>query len=263
MLKPPLTYYGGKQNMASHILPLIPNHTLYCEPFFGGGAIFFAKEISKAEVINDLDGNLINFYRVLKKQYPQLKKEIQATLYSRQEHLVAQVVLSFPELFSGVKRAWAIWVILQQGYSSMMDNSWGYEKKGNTAIKRYIRKKDNFTKEFSERLKNVQLEHRDAIKVIESRDTPESFFYCDPPYFNSHQKYSIHYTEADYIRLLELLSKIKGKFLLSSYPSEILNEYVKKNNWNYREFKMPMSVNARYGRNKKKSEVLVANYLLR
>lgn len=66
----------------------------------------------------------------------------------------------------------------------------------------------------------------------------------------------------DYVRLLDLLSLIKGKFLLSSYPSEILNEYVKKNNWNYWEFKMPMSVNARYGKNKKKSEVLVANYSL-
>ncbi len=259
-MKPPLTYYGGKQKLTSKILPLIPEHNLYCEPFFGGGAIFFAKEPSNVEVINDLDGRIINFYRVLKNDFKELNKEIQATLYSRQDHQGAKVVLSYPELFTAVKRAWAIWALIHEGYASMMDGTWGYEKKSDTAVKRFHNKKLNFIKQYSQRLEKVQIEFRNALEVIESRDTDESFFYCDPPYFNSYQKYSIHYTEDDYIKLLDLLSKIKGKFLLSSYPSEILTEYIKKNKWFAKEIDMPVSVVARYKTGKRKTEVLIANY---
>lgn len=262
MLKPPLTYYGGKQKLTSKILPLIPEHNLYCEPFFGGGAIFFAKEPSNVEVINDLDGNIINFYKVLKKDFRKLNREIQATLYSRQDHQGAKVVLGYPELFTDVKRAWALWALIHEGYASMMDGTWGYEKKSDTAVKRFRNKKLNFIKEYSERLEKVQIEYRDALQVIESRDTTESFFYCDPPYFNSCQKYSIHYTEENYIQLLDLLSKIKGKFLLSSYPSEILTKYIKKNKWWSMEIEMPVSVVARYGQGKKKTEALIANYVI-
>lgn len=65
-LKPPLTYYGGKQLMLKNILPIIPEHEIYNEPFFGGGALFFAKEPSKIEFINDISGEIVNFYRVIK-----------------------------------------------------------------------------------------------------------------------------------------------------------------------------------------------------
>jgi DNA adenine methylase len=260
MLKPPLTYYGGKQKLARDILPLIPKHNLYCEPFFGGGAIFFAKEPSKVEVINDLDGNLINFYKVLKHKFGKLKKEIQATLYSRQDHQGAKIVLGYPQMFNDVKRAWAIWTLIHEGYCSMMDGTWGYEKESDTAVKRFQNKKINFLKVYAERLEKVQIEYRDALQVIESRDTAESFFYCDPPYFNSFQKYCVDYTEADYIKLLDLLAKIKGKFLLSSYPSEVLSKYITKNKWFAKEIEMPVSVVARYKSGKKKTEMLIANY---
>ncbi|MDR1937317.1 MAG: DNA adenine methylase [Tannerellaceae bacterium] len=73
-LKTPITYYGGKQQMLRHILPLIPKHRIYVEPFFGGGAVFWGKEPAKVEFINDHDGEVINFYRVLKLQFPELKK---------------------------------------------------------------------------------------------------------------------------------------------------------------------------------------------
>ena len=259
-MKPPLTYYGGKQKLVPYILPLIPKHNLYCEPFFGGGAVFFAKEPSRVEVINDLDGNLITFYRVLKNNFGKLKKEIQATLYSREDHQGAKIVLGYPQLFSDVKRAWALWALIHQGYSSMMDGTWGYERKDDTAVKRFHNKKINFIKQYAERLERVQIEHRNALEVIQTRDTNESFFYCDPPYFNSYQKYCVYYTEEDYKKLLDVLVKIKGKFLLSSYPSEILTEYIKKYKWHAKEIEMPVSVVARYKTGKRKTEMLIANY---
>jgi len=65
-MKPPVSYYGGKQNMTKEILSLIPKHKIYIEPFFGGGAIFFTKEPSEVEIINDLNSYVINFYNVCK-----------------------------------------------------------------------------------------------------------------------------------------------------------------------------------------------------
>src|SRR5690349_5991912 len=98
-MKPPLTYFGGKQLLAKNILPLIPKHNLYCEPFFGGGAIYFAKGHSEIEVVNDSNGNLINFYRVVKNKCNKLEKEIKATLYSREQHHFAKTIINYPQFF--------------------------------------------------------------------------------------------------------------------------------------------------------------------
>src|SRR6267378_621871 len=107
-MKPPLTYYGGKQNLSKLIISLVPKHHLYCEPFFGGGAVFFAKEPSPVEIINDTNGELINFYRVIKTNFRKLEREIRSTLHSRQYHQAAKIMLGYPSLFNEIKRAWAI-----------------------------------------------------------------------------------------------------------------------------------------------------------
>jgi DNA adenine methylase len=104
-MKTPLSYYGGKQQLAKLILGLIPNHRIYCEPFIGGAAIFFAKEPSKVEVINDTNGEIINFYEVLKRDFTALEKEVAISLHSRKLHNHAWVVYQNPELFDRVKRA--------------------------------------------------------------------------------------------------------------------------------------------------------------
>lgn len=110
-MKTPITYYGGKQKLAPIILDLIPRHILYGEPFSGGAAVFFAKKPSEVEVLNDKNGELINFYQVIKDQFPDLSIEIEKTLHSRKLHHQAWVVYNNPELFSSVKRAWAVWVL--------------------------------------------------------------------------------------------------------------------------------------------------------
>src|SRR5690349_4140510 len=143
-MKPPLTYYGGKQKLAKHILPLIPKHTLYCEPFFGGGAIFFAKEPSEIEVINDNNGDLINFYKIVQNRFKSLQKEVRATLHSREHHQAAKLVIGYPWLFNEVKRAWAIWTLANEGYASRLDSPWGYDRKRNTSAKRLFGKRENF-----------------------------------------------------------------------------------------------------------------------
>ena len=108
MLRTPISYYGGKQKLAKRIIELIPEHKLYCEPFIGGAAVFFGKTKSNVEVINDTNGELINFYKVCQTDFDNLKKEVNETLHSRQLHDDAWVVYNKPHLFSPVKRAWAV-----------------------------------------------------------------------------------------------------------------------------------------------------------
>lgn len=261
-MRPPLTYYGGKQRLSGRILPLIPKHTLYCEPFFGGGAIYFLKEPSKVEVINDTNGDLLNFYEVLKENPKPLIKEIQKTLYAREHHQSAKIVLGYPDLFDKVKRAWAIWVLANESYSSMLNGPWGFERKNITTVRRLNNKRNAFNNEYAERLENTQIECCDALEVIERMDDKESFFYCDPPYFNSDMGHYKGYTKDDFEKLLQILSKIKGRFLLSSYPSDILKKYIKKNKWHSKKFDMPISVTGNKTENSKqrKVEVLTANY---
>lgn len=91
-LKTPISYYGGKQSMLKEILPLIPEHRIYVEPFFGGGAVFWAKEPSRSEVINDVNMNIVNFYEVLKHSYFELRKRVEATLHSRETYKKALII---------------------------------------------------------------------------------------------------------------------------------------------------------------------------
>jgi DNA adenine methylase len=261
-MKTPISYYGGKQKLCKKIVELIPEHGLYCEPFIGGAAVFFAKEKSNVEVINDTNRELINFYRVVQNDFVSLEKEVRITLHSRDQFRQASVIYNNPDMFSELKRAWAVWVSASQSFSSMLDGSWGYERLTGKTATRLNNKKEAFTEELAIRLQNVQLECTDALRVIFSRDTDNSFFYCDPPYYNSDCGHYDGYSEADFEELLKLLSSIKGKFLLSSYPSPLLTRYTKQFGWHTQTIEQTVSVNAKAGIRKPKTEVLTANYLI-
>lgn len=258
-LKPLLPYYGGKSKLVPTLLPLIPEHTTYAEPFSGGAALFFAKEPSPIEVLNDTNKEIVNFYRVVKEKFVDLEKMIRITLHSRSAHKDATVIYNHPHLFDELERAWAVWTLAVQSFSSMLDGTWGYDKntKGTTSTK-ITNKREAFTEQYAIRLQNVQIECADATYIIMSRDTPEAFFYCDPPYFNSDCGHYGGYTKDDFEKLLKQLAGIKGKFLLSSYPSDILEQYAKKHRWKTQQIEQRVSVNKGYG--KKKIEVITSNF---
>lgn len=261
-MKTPISYYGGKQKLLPNILPLIPEHTLYAEPFCGGAAIFFGKEPSEVEVLNDTNSELINFYRVAQNRFVELDQMVRVTLHSRRLHKDAQVVYEHPHLFDEVKRAWAVWVLSTQSFAAMLDGSFGYDKKKDTTTKKITNKRDAFSENIAVRLQHVNVECSDALYVIKSRDTSESFFYVDPPYFNSDCGHYDGYTIQDFEMLLQVLASIKGKFLLSSYPSDVLTKFTKSNGWYTKIFEQGVSINAKGGYVKKKWEVLTANYPL-
>jgi len=259
-LKTPVTYYGGKQKMVRHILPLIPAHNLYCEPFCGGAAVFFSKNPSPVEVLNDTNRELINFYRVVQSDFTSLEKEIQITLHSRDLFRKASVIYNNPDMFSELKRAWALWVLSSQGFAGKLDSSWGYEVARNCMAKKITNKKEAFTLDLAIRLQDVQVECADALYIISSRDNQEAFFYVDPPYFNSNMGHYDGYSKEDFEGLLKLLSGIQGKFLLSSYPSDVLADYTAQYGWKTWSVEARVSVATSEYRTKKKIEMLTANY---
>ncbi len=260
-MKTPISYYGGKQNLITTILPLFPKHQTYIEPFVGGGAIFWAKHKSSVEVINDVNRELINFYECVQNEFVELEKMVRISLHSRSLHKDAEVVYNNPHLFTRIKRAWAVWVLAVQSFSSMLDGSWGYDKIRPTTSQKIANKRKDFTIKFAERIQNVQIECTDALRIIRSRDYKDAFFYCDPPYYNSDCGHYDGYTVEDFEMLLKELSKIEGKFLLSSYPSELLSKYTSDNGWHTHSIEQSVSVaNATAKPAKKKLEVLTANY---
>lgn len=255
-LRTPISYYGGKQQMLKHILPLIPEHKTYIEPFFGGGAVFWAKKPAEIEIINDNNAHVINFYDQLKSHFDELKKLVDATLHSRDSYKEALVIYHAPYLFSDLLRAWAFWVTTNMGYCKII-GSWGYDNEGKAETSTMNRKLE-FSDQYSARLERVQIECNDAIQVIKSRDRDDAFIYCDPPYVGADQGHYGGYTQEHFDHLLFALSQVKGKFLLSSYPNSVLNDYVAACGWHQMDVKLHLSSSSKSG--KKKTEILTSNY---
>jgi DNA adenine methylase len=252
----PITYWGGKKIMARHIVPLIPAHTTYVEPFFGGGAIYFQKNPSEVEVINDTNRFVVNFFQQIKANFDRLQAEVQITPHSRSLYKDALAMYENPHLFTDLQRAWAFWILCNEGYAGKI-GSWGYGTIDGKREASLQNKRDAFDAPLMKRLERTQIECADALRIIELRDRPTTFFYIDPPYFNSNMGHYSGYTATAFENLLKLLSQIKGKFLLSSYPSDILTQYTLQFGWKTQFFEQTCAASSKQ---KKKIEVLTSNY---
>jgi DNA adenine methylase len=255
--KTPISYYGGKQTMLPCILPLIPDHAKYTEPFFGGGALFFAKKRSRFEVINDLSREAITFYKVLQTRFEELRELVNSSLHSRAQYKDATIIYQNPHLFSDLHRAWAFWFSTQCGFSSQV-GFWGLDQAKNTVALKLTNKKLSFCDHLKIRLEGVQIECKDAVEVVKQYDSPGTFHYIDPPYPNSECAHYKGYSFADLERLLIVLRDIEGKFLLSNYNSEMLDSHIANNGWCKKEVTKKVAVSHKV--KKEKVEVLVANY---
>lgn len=264
MPKPIIPYYGAKNRMLKHILPLIPEHRIYLEPFFGSGAVFFAKEAAESEIINDRWNMAAIFYEQVKANFLLLKHRIEATPFSRNMHKYAAFIRDNPQFYSKLDIAHAFYIGVSQGFNSNF-GSWAVDNYGKS-LKAFQNRKQRYNRQVLARLENAQLESRDAVGLIASKKHLDGMFvYCDPPYIGTDCGMYGGYTEAHYTKLLDALSGISGKFLLSSFPNGILEAYVKKHKWQVLGFeKTKSAVKGKPGtpRTAKKVELLVANYRL-
>jgi DNA adenine methylase len=247
---------------------MIPGHKIYCEPFFGGGAVFFVKPKTGIEVINDHDNNLINFYQCVQNRFEELRELVNQTLHCESMYYHAKDIWNERVESSDIEKAWAIWLITNGSFAGSMHGGWKWcngTTGGHTGT--FIRgKRNEFTEQLHNRLDNVQISCRDALRVISDRDTPATFFYLDPPYPGCNQQHYSGYTHADLEELLKLLTTIKGKFILSNYWSDVLRDYVSGQEWHYREIEVDLRIsNLGRGETRKKqtqyrTEVLIYNY---
>jgi len=271
-MKTPITYYGGKQRLVETILTMIPQHKIYIEPFFGGGAVFFAKEPSYLEVINDINDNLITFYQVCQNEdtFMQLRAQIQSTLFSEALFLQAKTIWNGYWPATDIQRAWAVWVVCNYAFNATPHGGWKWDMgtAGSHSGRIAAHKRNRFNAALFERLQYAQISCRNAVNVLHERSSADSFAYIDPPYVGCDQKHYHGYGDDEFRQLLNELSEhYEGKFLLSTYWNETIQEYADRYNWNIVSKNMPKSaMNLRTkerGPNlTRKEELLVYNYKL-
>lgn len=263
-MRTPITYYGGKQQLADYIIGMIPKHRVYCEPFFGGGAVFFAKGKSYLEAINDINDNLITFYEVCQdeKLYEELVAKVEHTLMSERYWRKAKEIWNGRIQSTKVERAWAVWLTTNMSFNGTPIGGWKWCNGTSGSHCGIVMDgyRHNLTQAVHERLKFVQISCRDALDVIRQRDREETFYFLDPPYPGHDQKHYRGYTYDDLEELLQLLSGIRGKFLLCNFQSDILQKHAKANGWHVAIKDMPLSVNNFQGFARRKQEVMVYNY---
>lgn len=267
LMKPPLAFFGGKQLLAGEICAALyqsPNwgeRSIYVEPYFGGGAVFFAKEPQRVEVINDLNGRLVTFYRVAKdpKSYPRLKEMICGTPYARSELERARRVLRGEEAAGEVETAWAVWAAQGMAINAKWLGSFGYRRAPGASRGKGFHNRKARLEGLCGRLQNATIESGDALRVISRYDSEAALFYLDPPYAGARQEYGAPRFGDDELKgLLVALRGIKGRFVLSSFPHPLLAEAARAAGWRVAEKAQAYCLQERKG--EKKRELLAANY---
>ena len=126
-MRTPITYYGGKQTLAPTIVSMLPPHRIYCEPFFGGGAVFFAKPKSYLEAINDTNDRLVTFYKQVMTNFDELQQMVQNTLQSESEYLKAREIYNRRRPASDAEIAWAVWMVTNFSFSGSPRGGWKWD----------------------------------------------------------------------------------------------------------------------------------------
>ena len=221
----PLNWIGGKSNSCKKIVELMPPHFCYVEAFFGAGWIFFEKQQSKSECINDVNGELINFWKVIQKQSEEFIARSKYEMYSRElyDEYYVDFYSGAHAKMTNLERAFRFFCMVKEAFASKFGNVWGYGQSRNQA--------DAFFNEFklidivAERMKHVQIENRDFEKVIDGFDNETTLFVFDPPYVKADVDVQyfksmganniIGFNLSDHQRLYKALTKLKGKFILT------------------------------------------------
>lgn len=250
MMKPPINRMGGKSRLRKEIINMIPGHICYVEPFFGAGWVFFGKDTSEVEVINDKDQELINLFRVIKEHPGELERILQYEFVSRDKFDFYKKVEI--EYLTDIQRAARYLYIISNSFASR-GVSFGYG-----ALKKPSQKifEDDFTR-LRDRLKNTYVENKDAMDIIERYDRENTFFFCDPPYYET-SGYKEKFTKENHIQLRDILRKISGKFLLTINDHEEIRVLYK--GFNIKEVQVNYSVSRQKEARKDYGELIITNY---
>lgn len=266
-------WYGGKYNHLDWLLPLLPQTYHYCEPFGGSAAVLVNRAPSPVETYNDIDSELVNFFRVLRSQKDELIEAIGLTPFAREELRLA--VGKQEAGISDIERARRFFVRARQVRTGLAQTAsegrWAHcvltSRAGMAgAVSRWLGSVEGLS-EIAQRLLRVQIENAPAIEVIRRYDSPETLFYCDPPYVHEARSdtkaYAFEMTDREHRALADVLRRVEGKVAVSGYHCRLMDELY--GDWNVVEApaKMAHSTNTRPDNTKQKRiEVLWFNYSL-
>lgn len=224
-MKSILKYPGAKNRLAPWICEYIPRHDVYLEPYAGSLAVLFNKQRSHIETVNDIDEEIVNFFRVLRNQGEDLCEAISLTPYSRTEYRVA-----YESSGNDLERArlFAVKCWMGFGCGNLYQNGFksGQQTNSPNPAKAWSELPETM-KLATERLKGVQIENLPAVELIERYNTEDVFIYADPPYLHGTRKnylYKFEMQDVEHKALLDVLVKHPGKVLLSGYDNDMYNE---------------------------------------
>ncbi len=206
-----IPWIGGKRRLASHLLPLFPSHTCYVEAFAGAAALFFMKEPVRAEIINDVNGELVNLYRVIKHHLEEFVRQFRWTLVSR-EHF-ERLSSTPPATLTDVQRAAQFYYLQRLAFGGRVTGrTFGT---ATTAAPRVnlLRMEEDLSAAHL-RLARATIEHMDWQECIRRYDRSHTLFYFDPPYWQT-EGYGVPFELAQYRQLAEAMRGMKGKSVLS------------------------------------------------
>jgi DNA adenine methylase len=241
-------WYGGKFNHLSWLLPLLPECHHYCEPFAGSAAVLLNREPSPVETYNDIDGEVTNFFRVLRAQKQRLIEAIGLTPFSREEFYRAVSVNGDAKKLSDLERARLFFVRARQTRTGLAQTAslgrWANCKNTSRAgmsgvVSRWLGSIESLPR-IALRLLRVQIENRPAIELIKLYDDRGTLFYCDPPYIHKSRgdskAYGFEMSDAEHEKLAKTLSGCKGKAAVSGYRCDLMDSLYT----NWRRFDAPL-----------------------
>lgn len=228
----PVQWFGGKGNLAPWIVKHLPRDSVqvYCEPFAGAASVLWRlPEPYPCEVLNDLDGRIVNLFRVLqdREQFEELRHRIIWTPYARAEFARALDMLQRWDEIGPVDRAWAFFIACNQGFSGQAVGQWScafISRRGMANKSNQWRGRMKLLEWWHDRLTREQIDCRDALDVIRYWDREDALFYVDPPYVMSTRKgggYAHEMDDGQHRALIETLLSVKGRVVLSGYDNDI------------------------------------------
>ena len=261
----PFGWYGGKFSHLTWLLPLLPGCHHYCEPFGGSGAVLLNRAPSPVETYNDLDGEVVNFFRVLRDDKAALIEAIGLTPFSREEFALAcQLDPKAPAL----ERARRFYVRARQVRTGLAQTAtlgrWANCKQTSRAgmsgvISRWLGAVEDLPA-IAERLLRVQIENRPASDVIRLYDSGQTLFYCDPPYVHETRgdsnAYGYEMSNEGHVELATILNGVHGKVALSNYQCALMDKLYPGPKWR-KIVSAPKTTHSTKG---KRVEVLWTNY---
>lgn len=210
--QPIVPWPGGKRRLAKHLLPLFPNHHTYVEAFAGGGALLFLRpEPAKAEVLNDINGDLVNLYRVVQHHLEEFMRQFRWALASRQLFKWAQA--QAPETLTDIQRAARFFYLQRLAFgSNVSSQTFGVDPRGGARFN-LLRLEEDLS-EAHLRLANVTVECLPWAACVARYDRPETLFFLDPPYWQT-EGYGVGFGREEYDRLAAAIRGMKGKAILT------------------------------------------------